>query len=123
MEAPPGGGPRGSPLESTCVPRDSAGPQGFPAGSASATQHPISLGLVKTVSHTCSQQAFAPPGPLASLVQKRQVLRSRSPELPGRAQGTSFQRKERGVSLSGLKAGNHGQLPKKGMFSLLLSRG
>ena len=99
------------------------GPKPFLLAQPLPPHHPVCLWLGRKVSHTGSQPASAPPVPLASLEQEpRQVQRSRSPEFPGRAQGTNFQRKERGVPLRA-EGGNHQRVPMKGTFSLLLGGG
>lgn len=103
---PPQVGLRGSPLENTCVSGDSQSPMPF------LLAHPLPpiahfSGAWKRVSCTCDQPTSTHPGPLASLeLKKRQVQCSGSPEFPGRVQGTSFQRKERGLPLAP-KVGNH----------------
>ena len=107
---PQGVGSGAAPWRAPLSPAE-AGPPAFPADSATAPQCPISLGLGKTVSLTCaSQPALPQPAP---------PVQEESPEFTDRAQGTSCQKKARGVSL-GLRVGNPRQLPRKGMFSLFM---
>ena len=95
-------------------------PQALHAGSASATQDPIPLGLGKRMSHTCSQLAFTPPGPLASLVQeKKQVPMFKDPGVATQGSGDQLSM-ERGISLGAEGVADKGDVffPRVGRLML-----
>ena len=116
-QAPPGGGLRGSPMESTSIPRDSAGPKLFMLAQPLQPRTPFLWGLEKGWATPAASWLLLPQGPWPPWYRRRSRYPcSRIPELPLKVQGISSQWK--GEFLLGLKV-----WLIKGMFSFLVLGG